>query len=151
MDLLRISSLSTFFKNFGGTFKFFMEAPSELLCCALDPYGQTSVQSQYNYFHLRKCIWKCCLQMSAIFETSICPLTYCDLVMPYAPQIWVKIGLGNGLLPDGTKPLPKPILTNHQIHTRSISQDVLQPSITPIRLEITYLNSLRLSDAYMHQ
>ena len=29
-------------------------------------------------------------------------------------QIWVNIGPGNGLLPDGTKPLPEPILTNYQ-------------------------------------
>ena len=28
----------------------------------------------------------------------------------------VNIGSGNGLLPDGTKPLPTPILTNHQWH-----------------------------------
>ena len=29
-------------------------------------------------------------------------------------QIWVNIGSGNGLLPDGIKPLPEPMLTNHQ-------------------------------------
>ena len=28
-------------------------------------------------------------------------------------QIWVNIGSGNGLLPDGTKPLPEPMLTCH--------------------------------------
>ena len=28
-------------------------------------------------------------------------------------EIWVNIGSGNGLLPDGTKPLPEPILTYH--------------------------------------
>ena len=28
-----------------------------------------------------------------------------------ATEIWVNIGSGNGLLPDGTKPLPEPILT----------------------------------------
>ena len=28
--------------------------------------------------------------------------------------IWVNIGSGNGLLPDGTKPLPEPMLTDHQ-------------------------------------
>ena len=28
--------------------------------------------------------------------------------------IWVNLGSGNGLLPVGTKPLPKPMLTNHQ-------------------------------------
>ena len=27
---------------------------------------------------------------------------------------WVNIGSGNGLLPDGTKPLPEPMLTDHQ-------------------------------------
>ena len=26
-------------------------------------------------------------------------------------KIWVDIGLGNGLVPDGTKPLPEPMLT----------------------------------------
>ena len=29
-------------------------------------------------------------------------------------QILVNIGSGNGLLPDGTKPLPEPMLTDHQ-------------------------------------
>ena len=31
-----------------------------------------------------------------------------------ASGIWVKIGSGNGLLPDGTKPLPEPMWTYHQ-------------------------------------
>ena len=31
-----------------------------------------------------------------------------------ATEIWVNIGSGNGLLPDGTKPLPEPLLTDHQ-------------------------------------
>ena len=29
-------------------------------------------------------------------------------------QIMVNTGSGNGLVPDGTKPLPEPMLTNHQ-------------------------------------
>ena len=29
-------------------------------------------------------------------------------------QIWINIGSGNGLVPDGTKPLPEPMLTDHQ-------------------------------------
>ena len=29
-------------------------------------------------------------------------------------EIWINIGSGNGLLPDGTKPLPEPMLTDHQ-------------------------------------
>ena len=28
-----------------------------------------------------------------------------------ATEIWVNIGSGNGLSPDGTKPLPEPMLT----------------------------------------
>ena len=31
-----------------------------------------------------------------------------------ATRNWVNIGSGNGLLPDGTKPLPEPMLTYHQ-------------------------------------
>ena len=31
-----------------------------------------------------------------------------------ATEIWVNISLGNGLLPGGTKPLPEPMLTDHQ-------------------------------------
>ena len=29
-------------------------------------------------------------------------------------EIWVNIGSGNGLVPDGTKPLSEPMLTHHQ-------------------------------------
>ena len=29
-------------------------------------------------------------------------------------EIWVNTGSGNGSLPDGTKPLPEPMLTYHQ-------------------------------------
>ena len=31
-----------------------------------------------------------------------------------ATEIWVNIGSDNGLLPDGTKPLPEPLVTDHQ-------------------------------------
>ena len=31
-----------------------------------------------------------------------------------ATLIWVNIDSGNGLLPDGTKPSPEPMLTYHQ-------------------------------------
>ena len=40
-------------------------------------------------------------------------LTHCGPVTPYATEIWVNIGSGNGLVPDGTRTLPKPMLTNH--------------------------------------
>ena len=32
-----------------------------------------------------------------------------------AIEIWVNISSGNGLLPDGTKPLPEPMLTFHNL------------------------------------
>ena len=38
-------------------------------------------------------------------------VTHCDLLAPY---IWVKFGSGNGLLPDGTEPLPERKLTYQQ-------------------------------------
>ena len=46
-----------------------------------------------------------------------------------APQIVINFGLCNGLVPNGTKPLPKPILTYHQweqIHLMTISQEMLK-------------------------
>ena len=61
-----------------------------------------------------------------------------------ATEIWVNICSGNGLLPDGTKPLPGPMLTDHQLspvtcmlgqfHKRFLNQELLK-----IRLKITYL------------
>ena len=47
-------------------------------------------------------------------------------------------------LPDGTKPLPEPMLTYHQggpvkITLRMISLEMHQPSITKVTLKITYL------------
>ena len=35
---------------------------------------------------------------------------------------WAKIGSGNGLLPDGTKPLPEPMLTYHEYGPVAITQ-----------------------------
>ena len=43
----------------------------------------------------------------------------CCLVM--SSGILVNTGLGNGLLPDGTKPLPEPMLTYHQCGTVTIT------------------------------
>ena len=69
----------------------------------------------------------------------------CGLVTPYGDRDLVNIGSGYGLLPDGTKPLPEPMLTDHQwspsdIHIRAISLEVPQPSVTEICLKIMYLN-----------
>ena len=39
-------------------------------------------------------------------------LTQCNSIRHMTKLIWVNIGSGNGLLPDGTKPLPEPMLTH---------------------------------------
>ena len=41
-------------------------------------------------------------------------LTHGGLATPYGDRTLVNIGSGNGLLPDGTQPLPEPMLTDHQ-------------------------------------
>ena len=41
-----------------------------------------------------------------------------------ATQIWVNIGTGNDLLPDGTKPLPEPMLTYHKYGPVAITQEL---------------------------
>ena len=45
----------------------------------------------------------------------------------------------NGL-PDGTKPLPSMLTRSNDIHLRSISQEILQPTITNISFKIAHLN-----------
>ena len=40
--------------------------------------------------------------------------THYGLFTPYGDRDRVNIGPGNGLLPDGTRPLPEPVLTDHQ-------------------------------------
>ena len=82
------------------------------------------------------------IHRKAISQEVLMNLTHCGLVL--ATEIWVNIGSGDGLLPDSTKPLSKPMLTDHHlkssdIHSRAISQEMPQPSITKIRLKITYL------------
>ena len=59
-------------------------------------------------------------------------------------EIWVNIGSGNGLLPDGTKPLPEPnvdlsSIRSSGIHLRAILQEIPHPSVTEIGLTITSL------------
>ena len=41
---------------------------------------------------------------------SLWPSDQCHIAI----EVWVNIGSGNGLLPDGTKSLPEPMLTNDQ-------------------------------------
>ena len=62
-------------------------------------------------------------------------LNYYGLVTPYGDTQYalVNIDSGNGLLPDGTKPLPEPMLTNHKlgycgIHLRVVLREMLKIS-----------------------
>ena len=56
---------------------------------------------------------------------------------------WVNTGSGNGMMPDGTKPLPKPMLTSlityHDIHLKAIFQVMLKISVTKICLKFINL------------
>ena len=61
-------------------------------------------------------------------------------------EIWVNIDSGNVLLPDGTKPLPEPVLTYRQwdpvafLSLGAISQAAIpQPRISEIRLGMSYI------------
>ena len=63
-----------------------------------------------------------------------------------ATWIWVKIGSGNGLLPDGIKSLPEPMLTNHQWDLVAFSQGQFHRKwsryISPYDFEIIILRLL---------
>ena len=50
------------------------------------------------------------LNSNVVFLPHIISI-HCDKWQHTATLIWINIGLGNGLLPGGTKPLPEPILT----------------------------------------
>ena len=57
--------------------------------------------------------WSVCWRIYATLG-----LSELKLIVAYwrhmATEIWVNIGSSNGLLPDGTNPLPEPMLTDHQ-------------------------------------
>ena len=53
-------------------------------------------------------------------------------------EIWVNIGSGNGLLPDGTKPLPEPMLTHYQ---SKVQRHPSRHSFRRISLTINHWNN----------
>ena len=64
-----------------------------------------------------------------------------------ATQIWVNIGSGNGLLPDGTKPLPEPNICLSSkvfcgINRGAVSEEVLMNLIRNIGSKITLVELL---------
>ena len=50
----------------------------------------------------------------SLFDSLVMQLTHYGLVTPYGNRELGQHCSGNGLLPDGTKPLPEPMLTCHQ-------------------------------------
>ena len=81
----------------------------------LVPSGRKSV-SPCGVMRPRWVLARKILSVSWPFYSGLNELTNCGLVTPYSDisEIWVNIGSCNGLLPDGTKPLPVLMLTNHQ-------------------------------------
>ena len=59
----------------------------------------------------QSCVFHCEIWHTQIF--FVYWLTHCDPVTSYGIIAFVNIGSGNGLLPDGTKPLPKPVVMYH--------------------------------------
>ena len=58
----------------------------------------------------------------------------------FVSAITKTMDIQNGL-PDGTKPLPSMLtVRSNDIHLRSISQEILQPTITNISFKIAHLN-----------
>ena len=86
-------------------------------------------------------------------------LTHCGLVTPYGDRNSINIGSGNGLLPDSIKPLPEPMLSDHQwspvtFILGQFHKRLPQPSITKIMsfkfLRGQWVNSFRSSDTIWH-
>ena len=67
------------------------------------------ITSQVTAFHL-KFGYKL---MPFACKWATASLTHCDPETPFGDKDRVNIGSGNGLLPDGTKALPHPMLTGH--------------------------------------
>ena len=68
-----------------------------------------------NLFQINECclLMSCYLGLNVLNLYLFMLLTHCGLMTPYG-EIWVNIGSGNGLLPDGIKPLPESMLIYHQ-------------------------------------
>ena len=76
--------------------------------------------TDYHLVNIIKCVRKLCFRNS-IFPgvKSVNSLWPSEAMATQdwfnmATQNWVNIGSGNGLEPDGTKPIPEPMLTYHQ-------------------------------------
>ena len=110
--------------------------------------GQNT-DSRRNGSHMA---WKYILHCMIMHMGLQFTLTHCGLETPYDDKdlgkYWLRCTC-NSLLPDGVKPLPEPILTYYIIfissvrssdnHLKAILQQMHQPSIIAVCLEITSL------------
>ena len=78
--------------------------------------GQTDRQVNTNVWK-DKILYKSTRSKNSIVMQQCieyCCLNHCGLVTPYGDRDLGQHFSGNGLLPAGTKPLPEPMLTDHQ-------------------------------------
>ena len=115
----------------------------DMNCCIIFTYYYYFWLLQISSFTLALCYGVTCWVGKFVFLLNLATLLLCHCVL--VTEVLVNIDRGKGVLPDGTKPLPEPMLTDHQwcpsdTHIRTISQEMPQPSIHRIRLKITYIN-----------
>ena len=96
--------------------------------------------------------------------TSAVHLTHCGLVTPCGIKYFVNIGSGNVLMPDGTKPLHDTMLTYRPLYQfqwnlnqntkKILSRNFIWKCCLQNGsnfVQASLVNSLKLSDAHMHQ
>ena len=117
---------------------------SMLHYCQMDPSEQTTVKfsSKFQIFHLRKCIWIYRLWNGGHFVQG----RWVNLLWPSEAAWWQRSGSTLAQVMACCLTAPSHylnqcwlIISEVHIHIRAISQEMFQPSITKIRLQITYL------------
>ena len=91
--------------------------------CFVDKSGDYSVP---GHLHQYVDVW---WSVSSQSISAVVLLTHCGLVMLYG-HIWVNIGSSNGLVPNGTKPLPEPKLTYHWWGSLALTEDKFHRKIS---------------------
>ena len=86
-------------------------------------------------------VMACCLEapshyLNQVFGILKVQLTHCDLILPHSNRryTWVNTDSSNGMLPSGTKPLPEPILTEHQWGSVAFSWEAISYELFKIEI-----------------
>ena len=64
-------------------------------------------------------LWDLLSHFGGIWRFSLIVAKWCDI----ATYVLVNIGLDNGLLPDGIKPLPEPMLPSHWWDSAALARE----------------------------